>query len=231
MRLLPLLALALLLAACSASRSTPCDTIKTAGDSLANRTDQRNTNTDAVPGVAVADTSANAVAAPTTGSVETQTNNSAGAPQLTLHDLFGLERQAANVLGSTSPAEAAVVRTLERTEQRLHTVEDEIDANVATPERKAELGAIRDRLATERDALLVRLDGYARQKVADAQAISPKLDLSRLEQIAAFVINNQQVGTERQLTDAQAAATADAIKALYARKAPSAGGASGGGGN
>lgn len=229
-RIVPLLAL--LLAGC-ACRSNPAELVRESGDSLANRTDQRNANTDLVPGVAIADTSANAVAAPTTGSVETQTNNNAGSPTLDLHDLFGLERQAGQIISTTSPAEAAVVRTLERTETRLRTVEDEIDAlgGAATPQRAQELAAARGNLVAERDVLLGKLDAYARQKVADAQALSPKLDLSRLESIAAFVINQQHVGTERQLTDEQAKSTAEAIKALYARKAPSSGQANAGGGN
>lgn len=220
MLLLGALAIAAALFGGCSTRCAPDEVIKAAGDSMQTSVDQANRNTDLVPGVAVSDTGSNSVAAPTTGSVETQTNNNAGAPQLQVHDLFGLERQAANVISSTSPAEGSVLRTLDRNEKRLSVVEDEIDANVGSPERKQELGALRSVLTAEHDALLGKLEVYAKQKIEDARALAPSLDLSRLEKIVAFVINQQQVGTDHQLTDEQSKATAEAMKAVYGREAP-----------
>lgn len=211
---LALALVALFLAGC-ATRSTPCDVIRSAGDSMAQGVDQSNRQFDLVPGVAVADTSANAVAAPTTGAVETQTNNSATSPQLQVHDLFGFERQAANIISSTSPAEAATIRRLAKVEERLSIVEDAIDAGVAPNLPQLEFQA--KALGEERDKLIAALERYAAEKIAAARELAPQISLPNLERIVAFVVNQQQVGTDKQLTDAQAQATAEAMKSVYGR--------------
>lgn len=207
-----------ILVGCS-TRSAPCDVVGTTGDKLVNRDDLRNTNTDIVPGVAIADSDGEAIAAPTTATVETQTNNNNDAPQLTVHDLFGLERQVANVLGTTMPGEALTLRNMERIEMRLNAIQTRLDTDPAlTSTDRAELKAQITDLEGSLGAVRLQLDQYAERKVAMAKELAPKLELPALERIVAFVVSNNNAGTDRSITDAQAESIKDAVKGAFERK-------------
>lgn len=209
----------LLLAGC-ATRNQPCESIAAAGDQMRQTgPEQSNANTDFTPTVQVGDTGAALANAPTNSSVEVQTNNNAMAPQLQVHDLFGSAALAKNILTSTTPAEASVIRSLEWKEQRAKNLSLQMDSCRA-PEDRAMIAGHLEKLEREISTLREELKTFATAKVDQLRELSPGLDLSSLESIVAMVVDNDHVGTDREMTDAQAQAVRDAVVASFARPVP-----------
>lgn len=173
---------ALVVAGC-ATREKPSDCLTAAGQatSAMQRPEQTAQNIDTIPGVAIADTSANAISAPQAVGVEVQAQNQNSGPQVSFA-LFDV-REAMGMLTHTSPAEAYVVKALDDARAGSAAIARRLDNDpTLTPTDRTALEGRQAALDARVDALLARLDRYAEAKVNAAKAILP--DLSALQSIA-----------------------------------------------
>jgi hypothetical protein len=174
-------------------------------------------NADWTPGVAIADSDGDATSAPTVATVETQTNNNNMAPQITIHDLLGAEKQAATVLATVSPGEAATVASLDRIVSRMERIQVRLDADELTDQERAAFQTTLDSLGVQHDAKVAKLDQYSKDKVAAAMSLAPNLSLPALERIVAIIVNPQVAGNDKAISDAQGESIGEAVKAAFDR--------------
>lgn len=223
MRIIAVILLTLLLAACSSTRNKPCEIQDGVArqQTAAVSPNQDTTKWDLLTGAAVADSDGDALQNNTKTGVDVQSPNQATAGTIQ----FTFLPDVSKILATTSPGEQATLDRLAATQRSLAAIEHRLATDATlTPEERAMLEAKVTAANTALDSLTEKLDRYSEEKIKAAMALAP--DLSSLKQI---LFNVQQVTTagneQPNISDAQAESIARvAEKAVEVTPVPSDGG-------